>query len=60
MKFPMHRFQALLIDVRINLGCRDVGVAKHLLDDAQIGAVTEQVRGKTVSQKVRINVGCQA
>ena len=35
-------------------------MAKHLLDDAQIGAVAEQVRGKTVSQKVRINVRCQA
>ncbi len=41
MKFPMDRFQALLINVRVNLGRRDVGVAEHLLDDAQISAVAE-------------------
>ena len=39
MKFPMDRFQALLINVRVNLSRRDVGVAEHLLDDAQIRAV---------------------
>src|SRR5205823_13990192 len=60
MKFPMHRFQALLIDVGINLGRGDVGMAEHFLDDAQIGAITEQVRGKTVSQEMRVNVRCQA
>ena len=49
MKFPMDRFQALLIHVRVNLGRRDVGVAEHLLDDAQISAIAEQMRGKTVS-----------
>ncbi len=49
MKFPMDRFQALLINVRVNLGRRDVGVAEHLLDDAQISAIAEQMRGKTVS-----------
>src|SRR4029077_13248774 len=49
MKFPMDRFQALLINVRVNLGRRDVGVAEHLLNDAQISAIAEQMRGKTVS-----------
>src|SRR5947207_8474589 len=49
MKFPMDRFQALLINVRVNLRRRDIGVAEHLLDDAQISAVAEQMRGKTVS-----------
>ncbi len=49
MKFPMDRFQALLINVGVNLGRRDVGVAEHLLDDAQISAIAEQMRGKTVS-----------
>ena len=60
MKFPMDRFQALLINVRVNLGRRDVGVAEHLLDDAQISAIAEQMRGKTVSQKMRVNIRFQA
>ena len=41
MKFPVDRFQALLIHVRVNLGRGDVGVAEHLLDDAQISAIAE-------------------
>ena len=39
MKLVVHRFQPLLIDMRINLGRRNIGVPKHFLDDAQIGAV---------------------
>ena len=31
MKFPMDRFQALLINVRVNLGRRNIGVAQHRL-----------------------------
>src|SRR5437763_16084928 len=31
-------------------------MAEHFLDDAQIGAVAEQVGSKTVSQKMRVNV----
>ena len=32
-------------------------MAEHFLDDAQIGAVAEQVGGKTVSQKMRVDIG---
>ncbi len=60
MKFAMDRFQPLLINMRVNLGRRDIGVAEHLLDDAQIGAIAEQMRGKTVPQKMRINIRFQA
>jgi hypothetical protein len=40
MKLSMHGFQPLLVDVRINLGRRNVRVPEHFLDDPQIGAVT--------------------
>ena len=56
MKFPVHSFQSLLIDVRIDLRCRNVGMAEHFLDDAKIGAVSQQVRREAVSQKVRVDV----
>ena len=49
MELSVHGFEALLIDVGVDLGCRNVGMAQHFLDDAQIGTVTEQMRGKTVS-----------
>jgi hypothetical protein len=39
MKFPVHRFQSLLIDMRVNLGRRDIGMAEHLLNDAQVSAI---------------------
>ena len=39
MKLVMHRFEPLLVDVRVDLGGRDVGVPQHFLDDAQIRAV---------------------
>jgi len=56
MKLPMHSFQSLLIDVRIDLRRRDIGVAEHFLDDAQICAVPQEMRREAVSQKMRINV----
>jgi len=52
----MHSFQSLLIDMRIDLRRRNIGVPEHFLDDAKIGAVAQQVRRKAVSQKVRVNV----
>ena len=56
MKLAVHGFQSLLIDVRIDLRCRNVGVAEHFLDDAQIGAVPQQMRCEAVSKKMRIYV----
>ena len=50
MKLPMDGLQPLLIDVRINLRSRNVGMAEHLLNDPEVRAVAEQVRRKTVSQ----------
>ena len=47
-------FEPALVNVSINLRCRDVSVTEHLLDDAKIGAIIQEVRRKTVSQ----GVGC--
>ena len=56
----MHCLEPLLIDVGINLRRRNVGMAEHFLDNAQIGAVAEQMRGETVPEQVRINVRFQS
>ena len=48
MDFP----QAAALDMGVDLGGADVGVAEQLLDDPQIGAVFQQVRCKAVAQRV--------
>ena len=60
MELPMDGLQPLLIDVRVNLCRRNIGVPEHFLDDPQIGAVTQEMRRKTVAQQVGINVRLQA
>ena len=52
----MHCFQALLIDVGINLRRRNIGVAEHFLNDAQVGAVAQQMRREAVPEQMRINI----
>ena len=52
----MHGFQSLLIDMGVNLRRRNVGMPEHFLNDAQIGAIAEQVRGKTVPKQMRIDI----
>src|SRR5439155_3224257 len=56
MKLPMHSFKPLLIDMRIDLSRRNIGVAEHLLNNPQIGAIPEQMRRETMAEKVRVNV----
>ena len=46
--------------VRVDFGCADVGVAEQFLDHAKIGAVFEEVGGKSVSQHVRRDVSRNA
>ena len=53
MRFGHQGGQAAGGDVGIDLRGGDVGVAKHLLQGAQIGAAIQQVRGKGVAQNVR-------
>jgi hypothetical protein len=56
MKLVMYCFQALLVDMGINLRRRDVGVPEHFLDDSQIGAVPEQMSRETMPEQVRIDI----
>lgn len=42
--------QAILGDMGIDLGGGDVGVPKHLLHAAQVGAAVDQVRGEGVPE----------
>jgi hypothetical protein len=39
MKLSVHGFEPLLIDMRVNLRRRNIRVAEHFLDNAQVGAV---------------------
>ncbi len=41
-----------VIDVGVDLGGGDVGMAEHLLDRADLGAVRQQMGGKAVAQDV--------
>jgi len=59
MKLPMHSFKPLLIDMRIDLRRGNIGVAQHLLDDPQIGAVPEEMRCETMPEKVWIDIFLQ-
>jgi hypothetical protein len=38
MKFPVNRLELTSVNLGVDLRCCDGGMAKHLLDDAQIGA----------------------
>ena len=42
-------------DVRVDLGRREVGVAEHLLDAAEVGAALEQVGRERVAEQVRVD-----
>src|SRR5277367_6150406 len=47
-----HRLQPLVRDMRVNLRRRDIRVAQHRLDTAQIGAAFDEVGGEGVAQDV--------
>ena len=51
----MRVFEPFLIDIGVNLRGGNVGVTQHFLDDPQIAAVFEKVRGEAVPQRVRRN-----
>ena len=46
--------------MRVDLRCGDVGVTKHLLNDAQISPPSEQVGGEAMPEKVRVDVGVKS
>src|ERR687891_1029338 len=43
--------------VRVQLGGREVGMAEHLLDAAEVGAALEQVGRERMAEKVRVDAG---
>jgi hypothetical protein len=53
MKTVVQALQTLLVDMGVDLGGRDVGMAEHRLHGAQVGAVLQQVGGEAVPQDVR-------
>lgn len=53
MELRVDFFQPALVDVSVDLGRGDAGVAEHFLDVTQVGATGQHVRGKTVPQRVR-------
>lgn len=52
----MDCFEAFLVDVGVDLGGRDVGVAEEFLNDAEIGTVLEEVGGEGVAKEVGVDV----
>lgn len=56
----MDFFEMLVGDVSVDLGGRDVGVAKHGLDGAEIGAIHEEIGGEAVTEGVGGDVLCDA
>ena len=52
--------QPRILDVRVDLGRRQVGMPEHHLDGAQVGPVLQQVRGKRMTQFVRRKMGSQS
>ncbi len=56
MKLSMDSLEALLIDMRVNLCGRNIRMTEHFLNNAQVGAIPQEVRRKTVPEKMGINV----
>jgi len=52
MKFPVDFAQAAAGDVGIDFGGADAGVTEQFLDDAQVGAMFQEVRGEAVAKHV--------
>ena len=49
-------FKAVLIDMRVDLGGGDIGMAEQFLNDPQVGTVAEKVGGKAVSKQMGIDI----
>jgi hypothetical protein len=52
----MGRFQAIGVDVGIDLGGGDVGMTEHHLHGAEVGAAGQKVGGKGVAEHVRTDI----
>ena len=56
MMFLIHGLQPVKRQMRVNLGSRNISVAKDGLHRAQVGAIFYHVSGATVAQHVRAGV----
>ncbi len=50
MKLLVQGFEAVAVDMGVNLGGGDIGVAQHHLHPAQVGAVSKEMGGKGVAE----------
>ena len=53
MKFVVDFFEMCVCDVGVDLGGRNIGVAEHGLDGAEVCAVHEEISGERMSEGVR-------
>ena len=53
MKLLVHLGEMRAVDVRVDLGGADVGVAQQLLDDAEVRAAFQKMRREGVPEHVR-------
>lgn len=53
--FAVDGFHAVGVDVGVDLGGDDVGVAEEFLDDAEVGAAGEEVGGEGVAEGVGVD-----
>ncbi len=60
VKTIMDFFEVGIGNVGIDLGGRNVGMPKHSLNRAEIGAIHEEVGSKTVTKCMRRNVFCNS
>ncbi len=60
MEFLVNLAQPIARDVRVNLRGADAGVTEQFLDHAQIRAMLQQVRRKTMPQHVRRDIAPHA
>lgn len=50
MKLLVDRFESFLVNMGVNLGCGDVGMAEHNLYRTKIGAMCKEVGGKRMAE----------
>ena len=55
MELPVNVSEPLLVNVRVDLGRSNIGMAEELLDDSQVGSILQKMSGKGVSEEVRVD-----
>jgi hypothetical protein len=52
MMRTMHLLQGPVVEVRVDLGRRNIGVSQQILDRYEIGSALKQMRGESVAKRV--------